>query len=308
MRKMLEGMILAAAVTVLGASGVFADGAGKVDTQGVKFEIPEEIRGLVTVNTEGLEKDELVSVYETASVEAAAALGKDYEGAGWIFTISTAPEDRVKELRCGGMDGMEVFAEDDDIFYLYDHPTDVRMVRDSNDKMYEDADQWTMINEWARQEVRKEILANNPELDEKFYTNTDLDMHLARAAYMPGTKYELRSLDYGPDPLDPSTLDDDDYIEDLAESFTYEILSDTEAPSGEYYVLAFDDNGEEVRFEFFKASEGSSLIREVIVLGDEEIETLYQANPKDSDDADKSTTGIIAAWCEAVANSGEADD
>jgi hypothetical protein len=114
--------------------------------------------------------------------------------------------------------------------------------------MEEAMDSWSMINEWAWQEVRQEILANNPELELEFYTNTDLDMHLAQAAYKPGTKYELRCLDYGPEALDPTTVDSDDYIEDLAEDYTYEILPDAEAPDGEYYVMAFDDDGDEVSY------------------------------------------------------------
>ena len=308
MKKMMTGMMLAAAVTVLGASGVSADGVDKVDVQGIRFEIPEEIRDLVTVKTEGLEEGELVSVYETASIDATKAMGDDYEGAGWIFSIIRVPEDKMKELRCGELFGMMVFAEDDDIYYVYDHPTDVRLIRESDEEMQEAIEPWSEINEWANREVRQEILANNPELDEASYTNTDLDICLAQAAYQPGTKYELRALDYGPDPLDPSTLDEDDYIEDLAEDFTYDYLSDVEAPDGEYYVMSFDVYGDEMRFDFFKAPEGQNLIREVRMLGDEEYETFYQAKPKEADDADKTTTGIVAAWCEAVANNTEADD
>ncbi len=308
MKKMMTGMMLAAAVTVLGASGVSADGVDKVDVQGIRFEIPEEIRDLVTVKTEGLEEGELVSVYETASIDATKAMGDDYEGAGWIFSIIRVPEDKMKELRCGELFGMMVFAEDDDIYYVYDHPTDVRLIRESDEEMQEAIEPWSEINEWANREVRQEILANNPELDEASYTNTDLDICLAQAAYQPGTKYELRALDYGPDPLDPSTLDEDDYIEDLAEDFTYDYLSDVEAPDGEYYVMSFDVYGDEMRFDFFKAPEGQNLIREVRMLGDEEYETFYQAKPKEADDADKTTTGIVAAWCEAIANNTEADD
>ena len=56
MKKRMTGMMLAAAVTVLGASAVFADG---VDVKGVRFEIPDEISELVTVRTDGLEEGEL---------------------------------------------------------------------------------------------------------------------------------------------------------------------------------------------------------------------------------------------------------
>ena len=307
-RKIMTGTILAAALAAFGSAAVFADGIDKVDTKGIRFEIPEEIRDLVTVQTEGLDADTLVSVYETASVDAAEAMGKGDVGAGWIFSIITVPEDRMKELRCEPMFGMEVFAEDDDIYYVYDHPTDVRLYRESDEEMQEAMDPWGKINEWAAREVRQEILSNNAELDEKIYTNTNLDIMLSQAAYKPGTKFELRSVDYGPDPLDPAAIVEDDFIEDLAEDFTYEIQSDVEAPSGEYYVLAFDLNGEEIRFEFFKDTDSLNLIREVMTVGDEEYETIYQANPKEAEDAHKTTTGIMEAWCAAIANGGEIDD
>lgn len=307
MKKTMVCTMLAAAVTMLGAAGVYASGADKVEAHGIAFEIPEQIRDLVTVKTDGLEADELVSVYETASLDAASAKGEENTGAGWIFSISAVPEDRLKELRCGGMEGMEVFAEDEDTYYVFNHPTDVRMVRASNDEMDKGMDQWTMINEWAFQEVRQEILANNPELDEEFFTNTDLDMHLAQAAYRPGTKFELRAVDYGPDPLDPAALVEDDYIENLAEDYTYEMADDAEEPAGEYYVLAFDDEGEEVRFDFFKTSEDGNLVREVRQIGDEEYETYFQANAKDADE-DQSVTDVMAAWCAEIATGAEMDD
>ena len=309
LKKMMAGTVLAAAVAALGASAAMAGAGEKVDRQGISFEIPEEIRNLVTVE-DGADEDTIVAVYETASVDAAKALGREDEGAGFIFSISTLPEARVKELRCGDMSGMEVFAEDDDVFYVFNHPTDVRFVRENYDYdgIEEDESAWTKINEWADQEVRQEILANNPELDPESYTNTYLDMLLARAAYEPGTKYELRSLAYGPDPLDPATLSDNDFAEELAEDFTYEELPDAQAPDGEYEVLAFDVDGEEVRYDFFHASDSKNLIREVRKVGEEEYETLYQATAKDADDVDETTTDIMEEWCAAIANGGEVDD
>ena len=307
--KIMIIAMLTAAVAAIGTSAAFAGGTEKVDKQGIRFEIPEEIKDLVSVE-DGVDADTIVSVYETASVKAAAAMGEENEGAGFIFSISTIPESRMKELRCGEMSGMEVFAEDDDLYYVYNHPTDVRFVREDyeSDGIEEDQSQWSKINEWAGREVCKEILANNPELDPESYTNTYLDMLLARAAYEPGTKYELRSLEYGPDPLDPASIDEDDYIEDLAEDFTYEEIADAKAPDGEYYVLAFNPGDDEVRFDFFKASDSRNIIREVRMVGDEETETFYQAIVKDTDDADKTTTGIVEEWCAAIANGGEIDD
>ena len=234
-------------------------------------------------------------------MEASEKLGENHDGAGWIFSITKVPEQKMKELRCGGMDGMDVFAEDDDFFYVYNHPTDVRIVREAQEDYQAGLEQWTMINEWAGQEVRQEILASNPDLDEEFFTNTSLDMYLAQAAFKPGTKFELRSLDFGAEALDPAALKEDDFIEDLANDVTYEVLPDAQAPDGEYVVLAFDDNGEEVRYDFFKAEGARNLIRETRKVGDEEYTTIYQANFKDADDADKTTTGIVEEWCKEIA-------
>ena len=307
-KKIMAGIALTAALTAIGAAAVSADGALKVNTRGIAFEIPEELSGLVTVDENDPDQNTIVSVYETASVEAAKAQGREDSGAGWIFSISAIPEARIRELRCGGMDGMEVFAENDDLYYVYDHPTDVRMVRESNEEMNKGIEQWTKINEWAGQEVRQEILANNPELEAQFYTNTNIDMCLAQALYKPGTKYELRSVDFGPDPLDPATLGENDYLESLTEDFTYQILSDAKEPAGEYYVLAMNINDEEVRFDFFKDPENPNLVREVRKVGEEENTTFYQANAKEADDANKTVTGIMKAWCEAVATGREVDD
>ena len=285
-KKWMTGTVLAAAVTAFGAFSAMA-GETAVDKQGIKFEIPETISDLVTVE-DGVDENTILAVYENASVEAAQALGEENEGAGFIFSISTISEEELKKFRCGDMSGMEVFAEDEDVYYVFNHPSDVRFVRESYDGegIEEEQEHWSMINEWANQEVRKEILANNPELDPESYTNTYLDMLLARAA----------------------TLSDNDFAEELAEDFTYEELPDAQAPDGEYEVLAFDVDGEEVRYDFFHASDSKNLIREVRKVGEEEYETLYQATAKDADDVDETTTDIMEEWCAAIANGGEVDD
>ena len=308
LRKMVIGTALAAAITACGAMTAFAQGVDKVDTQGIRFEIPEEFQDQLTIKEDGLGNGEIVAVYETASIEAAEEMGQDSDGIGFLFSISTVGEGQLKEMRCGDMSGIQVFAEDDDIYYLFNTATDVRLVRTSNEEMDASMENWEKLNNWANQEVRQEILANNPELDQEFYTNTNLDMFLAQAAYKPGTKYELRSLDYGPDPLDPASLREDDFIEDLANDFTYEVLPDAQAPDGEYYVMAFDVEGDEVRFDFFQAPGTEDLIREVRTIEGEEYETFYQANPKGMDDANKTTTGIVKAWCKAIAGGRDHDD
>ncbi|MBR4720575.1 MAG: S-layer homology domain-containing protein, partial [Clostridia bacterium] len=98
------------------------------------------------------DEDELaVIVSENASKEASEALGEDTEGQGELFRIIRVSEDRLHELLCGDMSGMNVFAMDKkDRYYIICYPTDVRYVRETTDKMNEDIEAWTEVNEWAR--------------------------------------------------------------------------------------------------------------------------------------------------------------
>ena len=293
-KKMIAGAMVAAAVA-LGSMTAFAAGIEKVDIDGITFEIPEEIRDLVTVQTQLGSEDEIVMVSETASRDAALAMeDEDVEYAGWLFTITKMREEDVEKLRCGGMEGMNVFAEDDDIYYVFNHPTDVRFVREQYEDIDADMEQWNLVNEWAGT-VCDEILGNNPELDAVSFSNTDLDMHLAKIAFGEDVKVVFKSLEFGE--LDPSTLKEDDYIDDLTDDVTFEYAQDQEAiPDGEYIVMEFPE--ENVRFDFFKAEENT--VREVITLDDgEEITQLFKATFEE--DADKTATGIMQAWCEAIA-------
>ena len=294
MKKVFTGIAAAAAMLALGAAAVSAAGTEKVDVQGITFQIPEEVRELVTVETEGLEEGTLVRVSETASIDAAAANGEDIEGPGWLFSIGCITEERAEEIRCGGMEGLEIFAEDDDHYYVYCHPTDVRFVREQYENIDEDMAEWSMLNEWANQTVRGEILANNKELEEKKYSNTSLDMFLCSIAFQGRSDFEIRSLEFRE--LDPSALDDDEFIEDLTEDVVYEPVYDEEAPDGEYIILEFPE--EKVRFDFF--SGGKNLIRERISLDDgEEYDVLYCAVFEDND---KTAYDIMQEWCQAIAS------
>ena len=298
----LFAALLSPALCTLAESVSLEPESGRIETDGVAFEIPAELKELVTVETEDQGDGVLVNVYETASVEAAKAQGEDREGAGWLFGISRLTQDRVRELRCGGMDGMEVFASDGDDYLIYDHPTDVRFVREQYDDIEEDMQQWSKLNEWAFENVRDEILANNSELKPAVFTNTTLDMFLAQAAYRPDTNFEIRSLDYGVQ--DPKAIEENTFIEDLAENFVYDEVYDQETPDGEYIVLNFED--ENLRFDFFQAEEGHNLIREIMTIdGEEAGSTLFAASLKETDDTSRTTTDIMRAWCEAFANAGK---
>ena len=292
---MMKKILLASTILTLAcASTVMADGGKKVESGDIAFEIPAEISDQVTVKTDGLDKYMLVDVYETASLDAAKALGRDENtGAGWLFGIAKMPESEIIELRCASMDGAEVFAEDDDSYLVFMHPTDVRFVREDMENADEEMAKWSSINDWAYENVRDEIIANNSEYEPELYTNTSIDIALSRAEFGKDNNYVLRSLEYQGD-LDPSILNDDDYIEDLAENFVYQYADTDEAPEGEYLVLAFDD----VRFDFFPGKE--NYIREVRTIDGEEDTTLYVAEAKEFDE-DDTPYEIMHEWCEKIA-------
>lgn len=300
MKKMMMTAALAAAMTAAVSFGAMA-AEEKIEAGGLVFVIPEDVRDIVTVQTDNLQPDELIRVSETASMEAAKAIGSNDALPGWLFSISRISGDELGKLRCGEMSGSEVFAEDDDMYYMFNHPTDVRLVRESNEEMDAAMDQWTDLNDWAYQDVRMAILSANPQLELETYSNTELDMYLCRARY-DGMKYEIRSLDAGT--FDPAVLGEDDYLEELTEDVWYDEdagFTDEEMPDGEYIVMAFDEDN--VRFDFFLGEGMENFIREVKTMEDgEEVETLYRASFKDPED---SATGIMKEW---IANMMHTDD
>ena len=87
MKKTLMAAAAAATIALTISTAAFAAGGERVEANGIAFEIPEELAEKMTVKTD--ENDMLVSVYETASLEAAEALGVEgNDGAGWLFGIS----------------------------------------------------------------------------------------------------------------------------------------------------------------------------------------------------------------------------
>ena len=300
MKKMWMTAALAATMTAAVSFGALA-AEEKIEAGGIVVEIPEKFKDIVTVQTEDLQPDELIRVAETASIEAAKVTGSNDALPGWLFSISRITGEELGKLRCGEMSGSEVFAEDDDMYYLFNHPTDVRLIREPDEEMDTAMDQWTDLNDWAWQDVRMAILSANPQLEPETCSNTELDMYLCRARY-DGMKYEIRSLDAGT--FDPTIFGEDDYLEDLTEDVWYDEdveISDEEKADGEYIVMAFDEDN--VRFDFFLGEGMENLIREVKTMDDgEEVETLYRASFKDPED---SATGIMKEW---IANMMHTDD
>lgn len=255
----------------------------------LQLTVPAEYADLVV--TGDLHENVLFSVSEKASVEAAKALGESGEGAGWLFDIARISEDDLHEMLCYDMSGREVIASDaSGNYYLFCHPTDVRMVRENNEEMYSDRDQWSALNEWAWS-LCESFIDENPSLRAEKYGNTELEMYLNRILYQPGMKYTVSTLEYGP--LDPKDTDATEYVRALTEGVTYDYIADAEAPDGEYAVITFPEFGD--RFDFFFTEGGENFVRHVWGDGYEE---LYKA---DFADPAVKASEVVYHWYRAIA-------
>ena len=238
----------------------------------------------------------LLIVSEGASTDAAEAMGEEVtEEIGELFRIIRINEERLHELLCGDMSGIEVFAKDaEGKYYLFCTPTDVRYVRETNEKMQEDIEEWTELNKWVRGELVNEILKKNSTLTPVSFSNTMLDMYLARIAYAKDVKYTVSAMQYGS--LEPGNFDGTKYAEYLLGG-NFAEAENTKAPDGEYVVLNFPDEG--ARYDFFIADR--NLVREV--RGD--YETIYKRVFKGS----VTNTEAMEGWYLTIAEqSGKKED
>ena len=234
--------------------------SGKADTGaaegsaidiGYNFAIPAEYTDRLIVKTD--EEGLLVSVYEKESVEAAQAMDKENsDGAGWLFALGTVSAEELHRMLCHDMSGADVFAENaEGQYFMYYHPTDVRIVRAENAYNDEAFAQWEELNGWAAS-VRSSFVAENAGLTAVSYDNSEIAMELARAAYQEGTKYEIRTLEYGAaGPPEPAGIDAAPFAERLIRNAGYTYVEQDETPDGEYIVLYFPE--EDVRLDFFLA-------------------------------------------------------
>ncbi|MBO4897239.1 MAG: S-layer homology domain-containing protein [Clostridia bacterium] len=261
----------------------------------ISIPIPQKYSEVLSIDINAALDGEgtLVTVAELASIEAAKAKGESYEGAGELFGVDRVSENTLHELLCSDMSGMEVLGTDSTgYYYIFRTPTDVRFERETNEKMYEDAEIWTELNDWANG-VKHSIFAYSDNLGEANYTNTPLDMYLARIAYKDETNYTVSTTEFGP--LDPGVVDDKYYAEYLLGG-GFEESDVKEAPDGEYVVLEFPD--EEIKFDFFKGDK--NLVRETSYGH----ETFYKFRQADV----ATSTDTMLDWYEALAvDSGKKD-
>ena len=284
-----DGIAYADDSVTLGDLALRPDGeAGHLyENGGCKLFIPLEYEALLIVDTpENGPDGQLFSVTERASLEAAG--GED--GAGWLFGIARVDEARLRELLCQDRSGVEIFARDGEgNYYLYQHPTDVRFVREDNEAMQRDQEIWTALNEWAFGTVRESFLRENSGLEALSYDNSTVGIFVARAAFEAGADYTVSSTAFGP--MAPKQLDAAPYAERLLRGARYEYADGLEAPDGEYLVLRFPE--EEVRLDFFPRRDGEDLVR--IVSGDGS-ETFYRASLADGAEA----SAVVQEWYDAL--------
>ncbi len=240
---------------------------GEFEAGGIQMEIRPKFNNLVTVTIpEKSDRGELFYVAETKSAEAGG-----YEGAGWLFSIGKVSSDKLHEMLCYDTSGMEVFAKDaDGNYYVYYHPTDVRYERESVEQMRLDAEEWSMVCEWASG-MPGQIREKN-DLEYAFFGNSEINKYIAKAAWMNPGSDTISTTQYGP--LKIANTYGTPFAEFIMTGDFHETDS-KETPDGEYVVLNLPE--ENVRLDFFVADGG------YVRLVTEDGERLYQAMWLDDD-------------------------
>ena len=263
------------------------DGQVFYQNSGLRFFVPKELDSLLLTETpRKTGNGRLFSVSEKASVEAAEALGWETDGAGWLFAIGWIEEPDCRRMLCGDMSGAEIFAKDKlGNRYIFYHPTDVRYARENAEAMKRDSDQWTALNQWAWQSVRKNFLKDNRRLglQAETFDNSTVGICMARVAYDPETKFTISA--NGRDTLRPEGADSADYAERLVRNVEYRAVELEEMPEGDYVSLDFPE--EHIRLDFFRKKGAENYVRELQPDGRK---TFYQAFFADG----KTKAGTIA--------------
>ena len=257
--------------------------------------IPEEYADLLIVTSaedEVMEEGMLYSVSEAESVETAEKLNPDYaDGAGWLFSIGTVTEDKLHELLCYDMSNADVFAKDTDgQYYLFYHPSDVRIFREDGGYDEESMAHWARLNKWAYS-VKESYVRDNAGLFAVSYSNAGPSIELARAAYADDTVYTISTLDFGQ--LEPGAVDAAPFVERLIRNAEYEYADLEETPDGEYVVINFPEV--DTRYDFFKNETNGSYVRRTDT--ESGYEELYKITLADDT---KSATAIMQEWYDTI--------
>ncbi len=245
---------------------------------------------LVTEIVKDRQKGLLFRVSEKGSVEAAKKLSCDTEGAGWLFSIGSVDEARRREILCRDMTGVDLFARDGQgKWFVFYHPTDVRYMREDNEAMRRDQEQWRTVTQWASESVR-DVFCRANLLESVSYDNSEVGIAIARAAYRQDVRYTVSTTASGP--LEGQDFDAGPYAERLLRDALYE-RTEGEAPEGEYVVLSFPGKG--LRYDFFQSEGGENYVRQLRQDGGE---TLYRVTFADGE---RKASEIMQAWYDGLA-------
>lgn len=200
---------------------------------------------------------QLFSVAELASIEAAKKESMEYEGAGWLFAIGRVSAQELHEMLCEDMTGRNLFAQDDaGNYYIFYHPTDVRYMRETPAVMQRDQEIWSQLCFWAWNDVPKHFIADNKLLSITA-DNSSIGIYLARIIYKTGTTYTLAIK--GRQAYTGNMEQTEPFVNMLLYGNSYEIVQEKKSPRGEYIILKLPK--ENVSLICFQ-SEGSTYILE----------------------------------------------
>ena len=232
--------------------------------------IPEKYKEELIARTgeEIEEVDTIIAVYEKASIEVNKAIDEDLQddSAGWLFSIGMVSEDELHDMLCGDMSNARVFAKDaNNTYYVFYHPSDVSMVRKSDDYTEDELNHWSELTEWA-DSVPKTLMEENSSLTAVNYDNSEVSMMLNCAAYMEDEVYSISTAKDGE--RKPAGKDAVPFVERLTRDVTITYAEPKEKPDGEYITISFPED--EVRFDFFLTEGKKNYIRQVYVMEGEE--------------------------------------
>lgn len=126
-----------------------------------EVEIPAECLYDVWVEIGEGDDGLIISVTELASLAASERDGYSAEdGLGWLFSIVRYNRTEYERTLCADASGISFFARDDQWYYAYVVPTDVRYYRSGDDALSEDWGNWEELNAMGPS-VREDFITRN---------------------------------------------------------------------------------------------------------------------------------------------------
>ncbi len=124
---------------------------------GLTVAIPKEYENKLLVEL-GEDKP-LISVYEKASIEAAAEHGITDDSLGWIFSLARYDQTDMERYVSEDHSGVQVFAKDESWYYAYVTPTDSTYFPHETTGIGET--EWALLNEQVGPSIREDFTIRN---------------------------------------------------------------------------------------------------------------------------------------------------